>query len=181
MTVFVGSGYPVFEFILPQDCIEEANKVIDDWNELDKPTPPASNLVARQTEWDLQMPKCEEYVSECCRMISNLVYNTGGRCYGGLHDGTNDLHFYAKNIWGADYGPGDYTKPHYHYPADFAAVGYLRLDDNASPIIYDRTSPYYPSERQLLIFDSKLIHEVPPTQGRRRVFSMNMYKKPGTF
>ena len=44
MTVYVGSGQPVFEFILPDECIEEANTVIDDWLKLDKPSPEASNV-----------------------------------------------------------------------------------------------------------------------------------------
>ena len=129
MTVYVGSGQPVFEFILPDECIEEANTVIDDWLKLDKPSPEASNVVARQTDWDMKMPKCESYVNLCCKMIANLIYNAGGRVYGGLNDGTTDVEYFAKDIWGADYKQGDYVKPHCHFPADFAAVGYLKIDD----------------------------------------------------
>ena len=72
-------------------------------------------------------------------------------------------------------------KPHCHFPADFAAVGYLKIDDGASPIIFDRNNPYYVSARQLLIFDAKMQHEVPPTSAGRRCFAMNLYKKAGTF
>jgi len=181
MTVYVGGGQPVFEFILPQECIDEANTVIDSWMEQDKPSPAASNIVARQTEWDMQMPKCKAYATLCCKMISNLIYNTGGRCYGGLDDGTTDLEFDVRDCWGADFQPGDYVKPHAHYPADFAAVGYLRLGEGASPILFDGRNPYYPSEKQLLIFDAKMQHEVPVTSAPRRCFAMNLYKRPGTF
>ena len=181
MTVYVGSGQPVFEFILPDECIEEANTVIDDWLKLDKPSPEASNVVARQTDWDMKMPKCESYVNLCCKMIANLIYNAGGRVYGGLNDGTTDVEYFAKDIWGADYKQGDYVKPHCHFPADFAAVGYLKIDDGASPIIFYGRNPYYVSARQLLILDAKMQHEVPVTSAGRRCFAMNLYKKAGTF
>lgn len=181
MTSYVGRGTPVFEFILPDECIEEANHTIDNWMESGKESPQGSNVVARQTDWTLPLPLCEAYASLCCKMISNLVYNAGGRLYGGLNDGTTDVEYDVKNTWGADYGPGDYVKPHCHFPADWAAVGYLRVEDGASPILFDGNSPYYVTARQLLIFDARLIHEVPPTQAHRRCFAMNLYKRPGTF
>jgi len=181
MTVYVGAGQPVFEFILPQECITEADKAIDDWILEGKGQPISSNIVGTQTDVDLSLPLCEEYAKLCCKMISNLVYNAGGRVYGGLNDGTTDIEFEVRNCWGADYTPGDYVKPHNHYPADFAAVGYIRIDEGAAPIIFGGNSPYFPSERQLLIFDAKMLHEVPRTDFHRRCFAMNLYKKPGTF
>jgi len=181
MTVYVGSGQPVFEFILPQECITEADTTIDNWILEGKEQPISSNIVGTQTDTELPLPLCQRFAADCCKMIANLVYNTGGRIYGGLRNGSNDLEFDVRNCWGADYSPGDYVKPHSHYPADFAAVGYIRLDDGAAPIIFDRNSPYFPSEGQMLIFDAKVIHEVPRTNFHRRCFAMNLYKRPGTF
>ena len=181
MTVFVGNGSPVFEFILSQDCINEANQAIDRWMDGDRTQPISSNIVGTQTDTNLPLPICQSFAVQCCKMISNLVYNTGGRCYGGLNDGTTDLEFDVRNCWGADYSSGDYVKPHNHFPADFAAVGYLKLDEGSSPIIFEGNSPYYPAERQLLVFDAKMLHEVPVTSAPRRCFAMNLYKRPGTF
>ena len=181
MTVYVGKGSPVFEFILPQDCMNESNQAIDKWMQGGNEQPISSNIVGTQTDTNLPLPLCQSFAVHCCKMISNLVYNAGGRTYGGLNDGTTDIEFEVRNCWGADYAPGEFVKPHNHFPADFAAVGYLRCDDGAAPIIFDGNSPYYPTERQLLIFDAKLLHEVPVTNAHRRCFAMNLYKKSGTF
>ena len=147
---------------------------------LDVKGPEVTNVKARQTEWNLQMPKTVEFTCLCCKMISNLVYGTGGRVFGGLNDGTNDIEYYTRDVWGADYSHGDYTLPHCHFPADFSAVGFLKLDEGCSPVIFD-LAQYHPAERQLIIFDGKLKHSVPPTPANRRVFAMNLYKEPGTF
>ena len=181
MTTYLqAGGEPIYEFILPDECIKESNEAIDQWMALDVKGPEVTNVKARQTEWNLQMPKTVEFTCLCCKMISNLVYGTGGRVFGGLNDGTNDIEYYTRDVWGADYSHGDYTLPHCHFPADFSAVGFLKLDEGCSPVIFD-LAQYYPAERQLIIFDGKLKHSVPPTPAHRRVFAMNLYKEPGTF
>ena len=130
MTVFVGNVQPVFEFILPQDCINEANQAIDRWMmEIGHNLSPSNKHCSKTNRYQYALPICQSFAVQCCKMISNLVYNTGGRCYGGLNDGTTDLEFDVRNCWGADYSSGDYVKPHNHFPADFAAVGYLKLDE----------------------------------------------------
>ena len=72
-----GGGEPIYEFILPDECIKEANEAIDQWMALDIRGPEITNVKARQTEWNLQMPKTVEFTCLCCKMISNLVYGTG--------------------------------------------------------------------------------------------------------
>ena len=73
MTSYINVPQPIFEFILPQRCIDEANEVIDKWVELGVKGPEVSNVRAKQTQWDLQMPKTVEFTALCCKMISNLV------------------------------------------------------------------------------------------------------------
>ena len=180
MTSYINVPQPIFEFILPQRCIDEANEVIDKWVELGVKGPEVSNVRAKQTQWNLQMPKTVEFTALCCKMISNLVYNAGGRVYGGLNDGTNDIEYYARDVWGVDYYPGDYTVPHNHFPADFSAVGFLKLEEDCSPVMFGDCA-YHPAERQLIIFDGKWNHSVPPTPTCRRVLALNLYKEPGTF
>ena len=63
MTVFVGNGSPVFEFILSQDCINEANQAIDRWMDGDRAQPEKSNIVGTQTDTNLPLPICESYAT----------------------------------------------------------------------------------------------------------------------
>tara|TARA_B100001113_G_scaffold320154_1_gene289241 strand:+ start:1642 stop:2238 length:597 start_codon:yes stop_codon:yes gene_type:complete len=186
MTSYVNLTLPIFEFILPQKCIDEANEVIDNWKQSGEPAPEISNVRAKQTQCNLQMPKTVEFTALCCKMISNLVYNAGGRVYGGLNDGTNDIEYIARDCWGIDYSPGDYTVPHNHFPADFSAVGFLKLEEGCSPVRFHGAGmfmdcTFQPSERQLIIFDGKILHSVPPTSAERRVVALNLFKEPGTY
>ena len=129
MTSYVGRGTPVFEFILPDECIEEANHTIDNWMESGKESPQGQTLSQDKLTGHCLYLCVRHMPVFVIKMISNLIYNAGGRLYGGLNDGTTDVEYDVKNTWGADYGPGsDYVKPHCHFPADWAAVGYLRVE-----------------------------------------------------
>ena len=61
MTVYVGKGSPVFEFILPQDCMNESNQTIDKWMQGGNEQPISSNIVGTQTDTNLPLPLCQSF------------------------------------------------------------------------------------------------------------------------
>jgi hypothetical protein len=87
-----------------------------------------------------------------------------------------EIDFYCFNCWGIIYNPGDYTIRHSHYPSDFAVAVYLEIEDGAAPIIFNEKLTIYPKSNTMVIFPASLHHEVPKTNARRMVVSMNIDK-----
>ena len=90
----------------------------------------------------------------------------------------------VAEFWLSHYRKGDYTIKHNHGNLlnDIIISGcyYVDIEKGASPIIFEEEEPIYPENDTLIIFSSKLNHEVPPTNGERIVMSFNFYrsKKP---
>lgn len=85
-----------------------------------------------------------------------------------------ELKFKCYNCWGMIYNEGDYAKKHCHFPSTFAAVIYIDLDENSSPLLIEDKLTIVPSKGSLILFPAILQHEVPKTQGNRMVVSMNI-------
>lgn len=87
-----------------------------------------------------------------------------------------EINFYCFNCWGMLYNPGDHTLRHSHYPSDFAVVVYLEVEEGAAPLKFDDLT-IVPKSGTMVIFPAWLHHEVPKTNARRMVVSMNVDKK----
>ena len=86
----------------------------------------------------------------------------------------------VEEFWLSHYRKGDYTIKHNHGNLlnDIIISGcyYVDIEKGASPIIFEGEEPIYPENDTLIIFSSKLNHEVPPTNGERIVMSFNFYR-----
>ena len=90
----------------------------------------------------------------------------------------------VAEFWLSHYRKGDYTVKHTHgnllNDVIISGCYYVDIEKGASPIIFEGEEPIYPENDTLIIFSSKLNHEVPPTNNERVVMSFNFYrtKKP---
>ena len=86
----------------------------------------------------------------------------------------------VAEFWLSHYRKGDYTIKHNHGNLlnDIIISGcyYVDIEKGASPIIFEGEEPIYPENDTLIIFSSKLNHEVPPTNSERIVMSFNFYR-----
>ena len=83
-----------------------------------------------------------------------------------------------SDFWVSHYKKGDYTKKHNHGSSFngnvISGCYYVHVEEGASPIIFEGEEPIYPENDTLIIFSSKLYHEVPPTDAERIVMSFNL-------
>ena len=83
-----------------------------------------------------------------------------------------------SDFWVSHYKKGDYTKKHNHGSSFngnvISGCYYVYVEEGASPIIFEGEEPIYPENDTLIIFSSKLYHEVPPTDAERIVMSFNL-------
>ena len=86
----------------------------------------------------------------------------------------------VAEFWLSHYRKGDYTVKHNHgnllNDVIISGCYYVDIEKGASPIIFEGEEPIYPENDTLIIFSSKLNHEVPPTNGERIVMSFNFYR-----
>ena len=85
---------------------------------------------------------------------------------------------YPLNFWVMEYGKGNYAKRHNHWPATLSGVYYIDVEENSSPIIFENNFVIKPRNGMLLLFPSIVNHEVPPSQGKRIVASINLLLTP---
>ena len=85
---------------------------------------------------------------------------------------------YVDNFWIAEYEKGNLARKHGHYPADWAAVYYIEVEEDASPLCFEDRLDVHPEEGMLVMFPGSLEHRVKPTMGRRVCAAMNLYKIP---
>lgn len=105
-------------------------------------------------------PLCNLVIS-CCEEVSKKYFNT-------------ELKFAIYNCWGMIYENGDHAVKHSHFPSTFAAVVYIDIDDEGSPIVFEDELTIEPRAGSLIIFPALLHHYVPPTKSRRIVIAMNI-------
>tara|TARA_Y100000022_G_C12920564_1_gene226993 strand:- start:114 stop:512 length:399 start_codon:yes stop_codon:yes gene_type:complete len=94
----------------------------------------------------------------------------------------NDLTvpMYVDNFWIAEYSKGNYARKHGHYPADWAAVYYIEVEEHASPLRFEDRLDVHPEEGMLVMFPGIVEHRVKPTMGRRVCAAMNLWKTGAT-
>ena len=85
---------------------------------------------------------------------------------------------FIADCWCAVYEKSDETIPHNHFPSDFSAVVYLEAEPQSAPIIFANSILVKPIPGSLVLFPGLLNHHVPPTEARRVVVAMNIFKVP---
>lgn len=108
--------------------------------------------------------KYQNYLASFCQKFYNDYFS-------------QNLQFQINELWIADYKKGDYAIRHNHdkFSVNFiSACYYINIEKNASPILFDGEKPIYPEKDMLIIFSSKIYHEVPPTKGKRLLISFNL-------
>ena len=160
-------NYTIFSIIL--DNYEEVNKklkeVIKEHREL-YPQTNQSNVKAWHSNWDSHKsnPKFNlivDKVLKFCKIITEEHFN-------------QKIQFECFDMWAIEYERGEYAVKHSHHPSDFACVYYVDVEPGCSPIIFEGELEINPQNGMLLIFPAILNHEVPPTDSRRIVISMNI-------
>jgi len=89
-----------------------------------------------------------------------------------------NVDLFTADCWCAIYEKTDETIPHNHFPSDFSAVVYLEAGPLSAPIIFANSILVNPVPGTLVLFPGILNHHVPPTEGRRVVVAMNLFKVP---
>jgi len=82
------------------------------------------------------------------------------------------------NFWVMEYEKGNHTLKHNHWPATLSGVYYIDVEENSSPIIFENNFTVKPKNGMLLLFPSIVNHEVPPSNGKRIVASINLLFTP---
>lgn len=96
-----------------------------------------------------------------CKEVSKKYFNA-------------DLNFKCYNCWGMLYNNNDHAIKHNHFPSTFAAVVYIDVEKDSAPIIFEDELTIVPSPGSLIVFPAILKHEVPKSNGKRVVVSMNI-------
>ena len=89
-----------------------------------------------------------------------------------------DIPLVCSEAWGVIYDDGDYINAHTHKQGDlidcstpnyFSFVYYVNVPEGSSPLIFP-TSGYelYPKSGNMVVFESRLRHEIPPNGGKNR-------------
>lgn len=87
-----------------------------------------------------------------------------------------NIDFMVTDCWAAVYEPGDFTRRHHHFPADFGVVCYLEMGDEAAPLVLGHQHAHHPKAGEMILFPGLMDHEVPATGGRRVCVAMNLTK-----
>ena len=82
--------------------------------------------------------------------------------------------FSINDMWAIQYVNGDYAQIHDHFPFHFSCVYYVEAEDGCSPIIFENKLKVNPEPGLLLVFPSLIDHEVPTTNKKRTVISLNI-------
>lgn len=81
-----------------------------------------------------------------------------------------DTNLKCNSCWGVIYNKGDYILPHSHSTeASYSFVYYLNAPKGSSPLIFSKFNyEVIPEFGKLVIFDSRLFHEVPKNKSENR-------------
>jgi len=111
---------------------------------------------AHMTEWNFRSKEIDELVLWITDKAQNDMINPYRELSGYYTVICND-------VWGIICNRGDYLKSHRHDPSQFSFVYYVTSPKDSSPLLF-RTSGYEvkPEAGKLVIFNSRLLHEIPP-------------------
>ena len=84
-----------------------------------------------------------------------------------------DANLICSNMWVMEYEGGDHTKRHDHFPDVMSCVYYVDVEEGCAPIVFEGDVEVTPKKNLLVFYTSILQHEVPVTDTKRTVISMN--------
>ena len=161
---------PIFTTILDnhQQLNQYLKKVILEHRQL-HPETNESNVKAWHSSWGThtENPKFQPFIDivlDACSFVSKGYFE-------------QSMKFKCFNMWAMMYEKGEYAVRHSHYPSDFACAYYVDVEPGCSPIIFEGELKVYPKNGMLVLFPALLHHEVPPTDAKRTVISMNIDKE----
>ena len=123
----------------------------------------------QMTKWNIRSKEIRDLV----KWIQNTVKENIIESYENISRRYNVV---STVNWGLICNEGDYVDEHGHFPSHFSYVYYINVPEGSSPLIFT-TSGYeiYPEVGKLVVFDSKLLHKVPPNNCNGRYsFSGNL-------
>tara|TARA_B100000287_G_scaffold405781_1_gene429664 strand:- start:361 stop:882 length:522 start_codon:yes stop_codon:yes gene_type:complete len=88
-------------------------------------------------------------------------------------------------LWGVLYNEGDYVTAHPHTPSLYSFVYFVNTPKGSSPLVFETSGrKIKPEAGKVVIFDSRLVHKVPPNKckGRCTISGNFIYpRQVGTF
>ena len=88
-------------------------------------------------------------------------------------------------LWGVLYNEGDYITSHQHGPSLYSFVYFVNTPKGSSPLVFETSGhKIKPEAGKVVIFESRLIHKVPPNKCNGRVTISGNFIYPrevGTF
>ena len=174
---YIPSELPIFvcDLKLIEAQLVLARQAIDELRVSHPESTPSNVQAVYMSPWNSHalnaklMPLCDSVVTIAQMMAQSAM---------GAWFSAMQIELYVSNCWGIIYEDSDYTKPHNHFPAEFACAIYLEADEGCAPIIFSRTVTVQPKPGSMILFPGIIKHEVPPNKGRRVVISMNLMKRP---
>jgi hypothetical protein len=118
-------------------------------------------FVNKMTEWNLNK-EYEYFLEDLLEYIINLTKNK--------LDSTN-YNLQCKDCWGVIYNIGDYILPHSHSDSSiYSFTYYVNAPKGSSPLVFPEYDyKIFPSSGKLIIFDSKMLHEIPKNMCKNRI------------
>ena len=162
----VPKRFPIFSYIPPtKDEINDILLPLIDQYRKENPETITTNVVANwRSGWSVQNdPRFSFFVEWISNQISFLCVEYLRRQY--------TVH--CSNMWIMQYEKNDYAQAHDHFPSAFSCVYYADVEEGCSPILFEGKHEIHPESGMVIIFPSVLMHEVPPTEKKRTVISMN--------
>ncbi len=155
MIKYVNEKLVVSEYIYPY-ADKVKSKLQSQIESLNDPIRKPSNINAQFTGWHLQSKEANNIV----QWVSDLM----------THDFLWSVYtLKCVELWGVLYKKGDYITKHQHTPSLYSFVYYVNAPKGSSPLKFS-TSGYKvkAQEGKVVIFDSRLDHEVPFNRGENR-------------
>ena len=88
-------------------------------------------------------------------------------------------------LWGVLFNEGDYITSHQHGPSLYSFVYFVNTPKGSSPLVFETSGhKIKPEAGKIVIFESRLIHKVPPNKCNGRVTISGNFIYPrevGTF
>ena len=124
-----------------------------------------SNVKAWRSDWfthkkDIRFQPFVDVCLQACHFLCKDFFQS-------------DANLLCSNMWVMEYEGGDHTKRHDHFPDVMSCVYYVDVEEGCAPIVFEGDLEVTPKKNLLVFFPSILQHEVPVTDSKRTVISMN--------
>lgn len=166
---------PVFTTKIPN--YERVNKELKEYIEIHRHKYIGTKMSNLKTDWRSSFTMHEECPDLIIKELIDFSLDVSLKL-SSYYQNDLSVPMYVDNFWIAEYSEGNYARKHGHYPADWAAVYYIEVEDNASPLCFEDRLDVMPEEGMLVMFPGILEHRVKPTKGRRVCAAMNLHKHP---